>query len=209
VVATVADTGVGIGPEFLPRLFDRFTQADTSSTRRYGGLGLGLAIARNLVELHGGRVSAASDGVGRRRDVLGPSCPPRSSPRRSAQGTSPPRSVESPQLDGGRDPAGRRRSRFARRDDAEPRGVGRDRAPRDVGARGVVLVHGSSAGRRGVGPEHAHGGRIRARSADSGGRPIGPRDRTHGIHAAGGQGRAFSLRGSRRTSPSRSTRTSS
>jgi CheY-like chemotaxis protein/anti-sigma regulatory factor (Ser/Thr protein kinase) len=65
VVATVRDTGDGIGTEFVPRLFDRFTQADTSSTRRYGGLGLGLAIVRYLVELHGGTVSAESEGVGR------------------------------------------------------------------------------------------------------------------------------------------------
>jgi len=99
VVATVADTGVGIGPEFLPRLFDRFTQADTSSTRRYGGLGLGLAIARNLVELHGGRVSAASDGVGRGA-TFSVRLPAALAAETLGAGTSPPRSVESPQLDG-------------------------------------------------------------------------------------------------------------
>jgi signal transduction histidine kinase/PleD family two-component response regulator len=64
-VVTVSDTGEGIEPEFLSRLFDRFTQADTSSTRRFGGLGLGLAIVRHLVELHGGTVSATSAGRGR------------------------------------------------------------------------------------------------------------------------------------------------
>jgi PAS domain S-box-containing protein len=63
VVIQVKDTGQGIVREFLPRLFDRFTQADTSSTRRFGGLGLGLAIVRHLVELHGGSVSAQSAGI--------------------------------------------------------------------------------------------------------------------------------------------------
>ncbi len=54
----VADSGPGIPPEFLPHAFERFSQADSSSTRRHGGLGLGLAIARHLIELHGGTVEA-------------------------------------------------------------------------------------------------------------------------------------------------------
>jgi signal transduction histidine kinase/CheY-like chemotaxis protein len=61
----VRDTGHGISPEFLPFVFDRFRQNDASSTRRYGGLGLGLALARELVELHGGTVSATSEGLDR------------------------------------------------------------------------------------------------------------------------------------------------
>ncbi len=61
----VADTGCGIPPEFLPYIFDRFRQADSSDTRRYQGLGLGLAIVRHLVEGHGGVVTAASDGPDR------------------------------------------------------------------------------------------------------------------------------------------------
>jgi len=61
-VLTVSDTGIGIEAEFLAFVFDRFTQADTSFTRGYSGLGLGLAIARHLVELHGGTISAASEG---------------------------------------------------------------------------------------------------------------------------------------------------
>ncbi|HYW20534.1 MAG TPA: ATP-binding protein [Nodularia sp. (in: cyanobacteria)] len=58
----VKDTGIGIKPEFLPYVFDRFRQADSSSTRSYGGLGLGLAIVHHLVELHGGTIYADSRG---------------------------------------------------------------------------------------------------------------------------------------------------
>ena len=65
VDVSVSDTGAGITPEFLPHVFERFRQADASSTRRHGGLGLGLAIVRSLVEQHGGSVHAASGGEGR------------------------------------------------------------------------------------------------------------------------------------------------
>ena len=60
----VADTGVGIPRSFLPFVFDKFRQADASFTRQHGGLGLGLAIARHLIELHGGSIEARSAGEG-------------------------------------------------------------------------------------------------------------------------------------------------
>jgi PAS domain S-box-containing protein len=62
---TVSDDGQGITPEFLPFVFDRFRQADSTTTRRHGGLGLGLAIVRHLVEIHGGSVQAESAGADR------------------------------------------------------------------------------------------------------------------------------------------------
>jgi PAS domain S-box-containing protein len=65
VEITVSDTGQGISREFLPHVFDRFRQADQRITRQHGGLGLGLAIVRHLVEMHGGTVRAESDGEGR------------------------------------------------------------------------------------------------------------------------------------------------
>jgi signal transduction histidine kinase/ActR/RegA family two-component response regulator len=65
VEITVTDTGQGIAPEFLPYVFDRFRQEDSSSTKRHGGLGLGLAISRQIVELHGGTIRVHSDGDGK------------------------------------------------------------------------------------------------------------------------------------------------
>jgi signal transduction histidine kinase/HAMP domain-containing protein/ActR/RegA family two-component response regulator len=62
---TVADTGSGIRSDFLPFVFDRFRQADSSTTRVHGGLGIGLSLVRNLVEMHGGQVTASSEGPGR------------------------------------------------------------------------------------------------------------------------------------------------
>ena len=86
---TVADSGGGIAPELLPRVFDRFAQAEGVTTRAHGGLGLGLAISRHIVELHGGTIEVESEGVGRGatfhvllpRSTLGPS---------GSQGTSVP-----------------------------------------------------------------------------------------------------------------------
>lgn len=61
----VNDSGRGIEPDLMPRIFGRFQQGDSSTTREYGGLGLGLAIVRHIVELHGGIVTARSDGEGK------------------------------------------------------------------------------------------------------------------------------------------------
>jgi PAS domain S-box-containing protein len=78
----VEDTGVGIKPEFLPHVFDRFRQADQTTTRTHGGLGLGLAIVRQLVELHGGAVRVESEGEERGTSftVSLPLTPPRREP---------------------------------------------------------------------------------------------------------------------------------
>jgi CheY-like chemotaxis protein len=65
IVLRVIDTGEGIHPDFLPHVFERFQQADSTPTRKHGGLGLGLAIVRHLVELHGGEVAVHSEGPGR------------------------------------------------------------------------------------------------------------------------------------------------
>ena len=65
VEITVADTGLGISPDFLPHVFERFRQADTGSKRKHGGLGVGLSIAKHLVESHGGTLSVASEGEGK------------------------------------------------------------------------------------------------------------------------------------------------
>ncbi|MDQ3068456.1 MAG: ATP-binding protein [Acidobacteriota bacterium] len=65
VELSVSDTGVGITPAFLPHVFERFRQADSSATRQHGGLGIGLAVARHIIELHGGSITAASEGPGK------------------------------------------------------------------------------------------------------------------------------------------------
>ena len=83
----VSDTGQGIGGEFLPHIFERFRQADGTTTRQHGGLGLGLAIVRHLVELHGGTIKAESEGQDRGATftVRLPLAPPTRSHRKQAR----------------------------------------------------------------------------------------------------------------------------
>jgi PAS domain S-box-containing protein len=107
VEIAVSDTGKGIKPEYLPHVFDRFSQEDYSTTRRYGGLGLGLSIVRHITELHGGTVHAASDGEGRGATftirlplTAGQTAQPRTKTSHEAAGFKP-RKAES-ELDGAR-----------------------------------------------------------------------------------------------------------
>jgi signal transduction histidine kinase len=64
IILTVKDDGIGLSPDLLPHLFDLYIQAERSSDSKNGGLGLGLALVKSLVEAHGGTVTAASDGKG-------------------------------------------------------------------------------------------------------------------------------------------------
>ena len=97
VCLTVSDTGHGIPPQFLPQVFERFKQADASSARRHGGLGLGLALVRELVEMHGGTVKAESPGLGQgsRFSVMLPVTPAAAAPAPVAEA-----SVSMPSLGG-------------------------------------------------------------------------------------------------------------
>jgi PAS domain S-box-containing protein len=102
---SVSDTGAGIAPEFLPRVFERFSQADASRTRQQGGLGLGLSIVKHLTELHGGTVTAASAGPGQGAtfSVCLPIAPLRDTPLHGARISTQPPAGEllcPPELDG-------------------------------------------------------------------------------------------------------------
>jgi signal transduction histidine kinase len=72
IKVTVTDNGIGIPPRELPRIFERFYQVETHLTRRYGGMGLGLSVAKAMIELHGGRIWAESEGRGSRFTFLLP-----------------------------------------------------------------------------------------------------------------------------------------
>jgi PAS domain S-box-containing protein len=105
VEIVVEDSGIGIRSEFLPYVFDRFRQADPTTSRRFGGLGLGLSIVKNLVELHGGsvRVKSPGDNQGSTFVVALPIshvCETREQPNRPWVSTDPLESIELPRLDG-------------------------------------------------------------------------------------------------------------
>jgi signal transduction histidine kinase len=70
VLVSIRDTGIGIGPEVLPKIFRAFEQGEDSIVRRFGGLGLGLAISRAIVEAHGGRLLARSEGMGKGTEFI-------------------------------------------------------------------------------------------------------------------------------------------
>jgi signal transduction histidine kinase len=94
VEVRISDTGAGIDPSFLPFVFDRFRQGERASSRRYGGVGLGLSIARELVEAHGGRITAESEGPGHGATFvitlpLGPALGDDDAPRRDANPSQP------------------------------------------------------------------------------------------------------------------------
>jgi signal transduction histidine kinase len=89
----VSDTGHGIRPDFLPHVFDRFRQEDLSPTRTHGGLGLGLAVVRHLVEAHEGSVSAASEGEGRGATFT-VTLPLRDAPPRTGEGSTAPATTD-------------------------------------------------------------------------------------------------------------------
>ena len=72
IKVTVMDDGIGIPARELPRIFERFYQVETHLTRRYGGMGLGLSVAKAMIELHGGRIWAESEGRGSRFTFLLP-----------------------------------------------------------------------------------------------------------------------------------------
>jgi two-component system CheB/CheR fusion protein len=101
VVLRVRDTGIGMDPELLPRVFDLFTQGERGLDRSQGGLGIGLTMVRCLVEMHGGRVTAHSDGLGRGSEFIvrlpvlpqAPQCPEEAPQAPQQPDTSPSRRV--------------------------------------------------------------------------------------------------------------------
>ena len=99
VIISVKDTGIGIAPELLPHLFDMFFQADNGIARDQGGLGIGLALARKLVEMHGGTIEAKSEGMGKGSEFVvclpldETNAPSRESPRNEGRATASPLSA--------------------------------------------------------------------------------------------------------------------
>ena len=192
---TVSDTGEGIDPEFLPYVFDRFRQQDGSTARAHGGLGLGLSIVKNLVELHGGEIRASSAGLGERLDVhLSASL----EPRRPGRGTGEPEGRRrGPVRGAGRsiarrpqDPRRGRRARYPRGPAEAPR-VGRGAgSARGLGARSA----GALAAGKAAPPDQRHRNAARGRLLVD---PAGARPRSRGRrrHPGGGPHGSGSRRG--------------
>ncbi|MFO0848356.1 MAG: PAS domain S-box protein [Gemmataceae bacterium] len=187
---TVRDTGAGIGPVMLPRLFQPFAQADRTLDRSGGGLGLGLAIVRGLVELHGGTVRADSPGLGA-GSVFTLDLPALAEPPAVAGG--PPRPARGPPTAGagGRGQPGRGRQPAAAAGGLRVRGGGRvHRAGRGAGG-GRVPPAGDPVRHRPAGDGRVRGGRGGPAEPGHRGDPAGRPDRVRpgGGPAAGDRGR--------------------
>ena len=160
-VLEVADSGAGIDPQFLPRVFERFTQADSTTSRSHGGLGLGLAIVRYLVEAHQGSVAADSPGVGRGstfRVAL-----PLASAAEIARASQEDGDEERVGTDRDQGASGRRRPRHERSVAAPVDGTRRDGAYRSIGGGSDGALCGRAARRRDR--RHRHAGRRRLHAA--------------------------------------------
>ena len=196
VVVVVEDTGVGISPHFLPHVFERFRQADSSNTRNHGGLGLGLAVVRHLVELHGGQVTADSPGEGDGASSRSPS-------RSSTRSRPPPVTGTRPRWPARSCPTTRRgwtacasswwtAARGARGGVADPQAERRRGGHRDVGGGGDDLRRAARARR--AGQRDRHGGRDGLLAHPQGARPAPGRGRRG---AGGGADVLFADRGPR------------
>ena len=204
----VSDTGEGIRPEVLPFVFDRFRQADSSSTRQHAGLGLGLAIVRHIVELHGGTVHAASEGLDRGATfrIRLPISVAAAEPAASAQVhpaapaiTTGSLAVDAlPDLAGTCDPRRRGRRRRARDGELPAPAAACGRGGLRVRRRGLARIRSPPARRRVERHRDAAPGRLRA-DHDAAGAARGPWRRRPGR----GADRLLAPRGSRRVDDGR------